>query len=396
MSESRNPLISVSAMDIMRSMHLSTPHIRRIAALALPILLLTLPLTAAEKQRSESEIQQSLKAVNDQIQALNRSRLKREGKLGELKLKLSKLDKQISRNTASLKKLEKQRKTLESQKGEVRETLSSQQSELKERNQQLAEQLRAYHREWQTAANQSLFQVAPLDQQLRDQVYFSHLHRARLAQIEALSSSSEDTRSRESSLSRELQALEQLKKKTLSKQKELEGNKQSRRKTLKELAKLSKKETRKLSSLKQDQKQLNGLIEKLRLLASQPDAIRMGKVPFGSLKGKLKWPAKGKVKKGSSPGVSIKAVAGQSVRSVGYGRVVFSDWMRGFGMLVIIDHGDGYMSLYGQNESLLKKQGEMVEPGTVISTSGSEDESGLYFEIRKDASPQDPRKWCSS
>lgn len=380
----------------MRSMHLPTLLTQRAASLLLPILLLTLPLTAAEKQRSENEIQQSLKTVNDQIQTLNKNRLKREGKLGKLKLKLSKLDKQISRNTASLKKLEKQRKALENQQGEVRETLTSQQSELNQRNQQLAKQLRAYHREWQTAANQSLFQVAPLDQQLRDQVYFAHLHRARLAQIKDLSSSSQNTRSRETSLSRQLQELEQLKKKTLAKQNELEGYKQSRRKTLKELAKLSKQETRKLSSLKQDQKQLNGLIEKLRLLASQPDAIRMGKVPFGALKGKLKWPAKGKVKKGSAPGVNIKAAAGQSVRSVGYGRVVFSDWMRGFGMLVIIDHGDGYMSLYGQNESLLKKQGEMVEPGTIISTSGSEEDSGLYFEIRKDASPQDPRKWCSS
>lgn len=127
---------------------------------------------------------------------------------------------------------------------------------------------------------------------------------------------------------------------------------------------------------------------------------------FESLRGKLKLPARGELagrfgtprENGSLTwkGVFIKAESGQSVRAVADGQVVFADWLRGFGNLLILDHGNGYMSLYGNNESLLKSVGEKTQAGENIASVGSTGgalESGVYFELRHEGKPFDPMKW---
>jgi septal ring factor EnvC (AmiA/AmiB activator) len=93
----------------------------------------------------------------------------------------------------------------------------------------------------------------------------------------------------------------------------------------------------------------------------------------------------------------IQAPAGRKVHAVSYGRVAFADWLRGYGLLIIIDHGDGYMSLYGHNQSLYKEVGDWVEAGDVIASvgdSGGSDRNALYFEIRKNGRPSNPARWC--
>jgi len=129
--------------------------------------------------------------------------------------------------------------------------------------------------------------------------------------------------------------------------------------------------------------------------------------PFHKLKGKLHWPTKGKISKrfGSSrsgsnlrwQGVTLTAKEGSEVNAIHHGRVVFADWFRGSGLLIIIDHGDGYMSLYGHNQSLLIEPGDWVTVGEQIATvgnSGGKKHAGLYFEIRHKGQPTDPRHWC--
>lgn len=128
---------------------------------------------------------------------------------------------------------------------------------------------------------------------------------------------------------------------------------------------------------------------------------------FAQQKGKLPWPTKGKlvIRYGSSrqvgnlkwQGIMIRASQGQNIKAVSHGRVAFADWLRGFGLLIILDHGDGFMSLYGHNQSLLKETGDWVDPGEPISTagdSGGQSKTGLYFEIRKNGKPVNPMRWC--
>lgn len=130
---------------------------------------------------------------------------------------------------------------------------------------------------------------------------------------------------------------------------------------------------------------------------------------FASLKGRLGWPVRGAIKgRFGSPraggvtnwhGVFIKAESGVEVRAVAAGKVVFADWLRGFGNVVILDHGDGYMTVYGNNDSLLRNPGDTVRTAEALATvgsSGGQDESGLYFEIRHRGQPQDPAKWMAA
>ncbi|MFJ4049018.1 murein hydrolase activator EnvC family protein [Pseudomonas hunanensis] len=129
---------------------------------------------------------------------------------------------------------------------------------------------------------------------------------------------------------------------------------------------------------------------------------------FSAARGKLPWPVNGRLlarfgdARGSDArakwdGVMISATPGTQVRAVHGGRVVFADWLRGAGLLVILDHGNGYLSLYGHNQSLLKNAGDIVKAGEAISTvgnSGGQDTTGLYFAIRQQGRPTDPSQWC--
>nr|WP_241263348.1 peptidoglycan DD-metalloendopeptidase family protein [Parahaliea mediterranea] len=96
-------------------------------------------------------------------------------------------------------------------------------------------------------------------------------------------------------------------------------------------------------------------------------------------------------------GVNIPAEPGSTVRAIHHGRVVYADWFRGSGLLLIVDHGDGYMSLYAHNQSLLREVGEWVQAGTPVGTvgdSGGLERPALYFEIRHQGKPVDPAGWC--
>lgn len=130
--------------------------------------------------------------------------------------------------------------------------------------------------------------------------------------------------------------------------------------------------------------------------------------PFAKSRGKLPWPVDGRLvaRYGTArggdarttwDGVLIGASAGSQVRAVHGGRVVFADWLRGAGLLVILDHGNGYLSLYGHNQSLLKDAGDIVkagEPIATVGTSGGQDTPALYFAIRQQGRPSDPAQWC--
>ncbi|WP_137886341.1 murein hydrolase activator EnvC [Pseudomonas sp. 2FE] len=141
-------------------------------------------------------------------------------------------------------------------------------------------------------------------------------------------------------------------------------------------------------------------------LVSSAGAIHGG--PFAKSRGQLPWPVDGRLvarygtprggdARTSWDGVLIGASAGSQVRAVHAGRVVFADWLRGAGLLVILDHGNGYLSLYGHNQSLLKDAGDLVkagEPIATVGTSGGQDTPALYFAIRQQGRPSDPAQWC--
>jgi len=197
----------------------------------------------------------------------------------------------------------------------------------------------------------------------------------------------------------------------------LETEKGLRQQTLAKFAAQLKLQRREIGKLQRDENRLSELVDKLSKMLLRPsnsNQARSDKLPddtfdgkpFASLKGKLALPVKGIItNKFGVPrpdsrvvwkGLFVRAGESQPVKCVAAGRVVFADWLRGFGNLLIIDHGSGYMSLYGNNETLLKQVGDTLHGGDNIASvgnSGGNEESGLYFELRHEGNALDPLKW---
>ena len=220
-------------------------------------------------------------------------------------------------------------------------------------------------------------------------------------------------------------------KKVASLKKRKERNAKKLQKQKREKAKVIKKINKKLSSQKkrkqkliQNEKKLTtifkALIKKIKANANKKSSKKIKAdnklipdnkfdgIDFRKLKGKLKLPVKGKIihkfnSKRKDTGVAwkgifIKAKEGGDVYAIASGKVVFSDWIKGFGNIIIIDHGKGYMSLYGNNSSLLKESNDIVKGGSVIAivgNSGGNSTNGLYYELRKNSKPFNPLKWTT-
>jgi septal ring factor EnvC (AmiA/AmiB activator) len=191
----------------------------------------------------------------------------------------------------------------------------------------------------------------------------------------------------------------------------------ARRQVLDRVAVEIRASRRQMQTLLADEKRLARLVEEIaRVLAARPGAgyARVEKVPelgslagpFSAQRGKLRLPVRGELvgrfgaQRNEGPsgktGVFIRAPEGQAVRAVAAGQVVYADWMRGFGNLLIVDHGEAYLSIYGNNESLLKQSGDPVAAGEAIATvgaSGGNEQSGLYFELRHLGKAFDPLRW---
>lgn len=185
--------------------------------------------------------------------------------------------------------------------------------------------------------------------------------------------------------------------------KHLEQDKHTHRQMLQKIAQQLKQQRHEIGRLQHNESRLSQLIEKLAHVL--PDT-QPGSAPFKSLKGKLALPVNGKISKQFGArrpestmiwtGWFLRAPANQPVKAIAAGQVVYADWLRGFGNLLIIDHGQGYMSLYANNETLYKQVGDNLHGGDIIATvgsSGGNEDSGLYFELRFEGKPFDPNKW---
>lgn len=189
---------------------------------------------------------------------------------------------------------------------------------------------------------------------------------------------------------------------------ELETQRGERRGLLATLDTQFKDAQARLTALGRDERALIKLLDSLRdVFADIPDQIADAQ-PFAQRRGQLRLPLDGKLLSGfgarlpdgrSSQGWRIGARSGANVTAVAPGRVAFADWLKGYGLIVILDHGDGYMSLYAHNDSLLKEAGDWVGPGEAVAgvgSSGGQSEPALYFELRQKGRPVNPKGWFAA
>ncbi len=236
--------------------------------------------------------------------------------------------------------------------------------------------------------------------------YFNHARTERINTIETTLSRLDAIEQQIQDQSRELETLRatQRQQKTA-----LEASRARRAELLASLNREVLNRAQEIDRLRGDEKRLEQLIEGLKTVLPETSLPRGAGAHFARLRGRLPLPTRGRIlaRYGSQKnvgnlkwrGLFIAGHEGQDVIAVFPGRVVFADWLRGFGLLLILEHGDGYMTLYGHNQSLHKGVGDWVEAGEVIASLGSTGDvtqPGLYFEIRHNGEPRDPLIWCKA
>ena len=356
-------------------------------------------------------------------------------------------DRAISAANRRLRELRAEREELERQVAALQERSRAAAARQTEQEQQLAAVARvqlalAQQRDWQRVLDGQ----SPVDR-IRELGYLDYVVAAKGESIAALRDRQQELAELESSLRSKQGELAANAAQESHGRQELLRQQAARRKTLDTLARQISAQRQSIATLERDDKRLGGLIENInRLLAEQaqreqaqrlarereaaarrsapsarpappPPPVAAAEPPldteFGQRRGKLRLPVNGEVlARFGSPrqaadgtnaptwkGVFIRAATGTDVHAVAAGRVVFADWLRGFGNLVIVDHGDGYLSVYGNNESLLRNLGDKVAAGDVIAevgNTGGNSEPGLYFEIRFQGRPLDPLRWAQA
>jgi len=352
-------------------------------------------------QRELSQVKKQIKSLKNIIKSTQGRRSKTETNLRKAELEISKTQKNLRNVNNNLKASKKSITLLRKEQRKLNAAKNRQTKAL------LSDITAAYQTGRQEYLKLLLNQQNP-EKLARSLKYYDYFHQARLGRIESFNGTLSQITTNKSTISTELNKLEQFKTQ-LEIDRVLLLKAQDRRKRV--IAKLSKSLASKGAKLKHfttSEVELQTLLDAVQeTLADLPANIYS--TPFATRKGKLIWPIKGRVSKRFGNrraqgklrwnGVIINARPGTAITAVHRGRVVFSDWLRGFGLLTILDHGDGYLSLYGHNEELNKEPGDWVENGEVIAYSGRSTEqsiSGLYFELRHQGKPINPSKWCKT
>lgn len=353
---------------------------------------------ASTKTKELVGLQSKIKRITRKINDL---KVKKNSLLAELK----KLDVQYGNTALILSQLELQvnelRIALDKNRLQIRRT----QQKINSQKHELSLQIKAAHG---MGKNEKLkFMLNQQDPSLSGRMmsYYDFFNKARLNKIYLIEKDMQLLRELEEQRVAETAALEgKVTERKLEKSVLLKTKKQ-RKLLLVKINKQFSSNKQQLSRFKVSEKRLKILISSLQQTMDDFPFDEGVVKEFAALKGKLPWPTKGRLIKRFGAkrsdtqwnGVLIKAKEGANIRAVTRGRVVYADWLRGYGLLTIIDHGDGYMTLYAFNQSLYKTVGEWVDAGAVIATvgnSGGRESAGLYFGVRKKGKSVNPVKWC--
>ena len=376
----------------------------------------------AELQKLLKQIEQEKSGVQKQLQTT-------ESEMGQLEKQVDSLQQEIDRSEAELERLNEEKTTLEGARLEQQRLIGL--------------QARAAYQNGRQEYLKLLLNQQNPEKFSRTLTYYDYLNKARLEQLDSFNETLRQLANVEADIEAQQNLLAEKKDGLLERRNQLAEVRKERQQTLAKLnSDLSTRE-RKLQARRQEQAQFERVLktieETLARQAREAEEARQRELlaerqrqqqrqagsaapsgpmvssagssfggPFAQAKGKLPWPVDGRlVARYGTPrggdartkwdGVLIGASAGTQVRAVHGGRVVFADWLRSAGLLVILDHGNGYLSLYGHNQSLLRDAGEIVKAGdpiATVGTSGGQETAALYFAIRQQGRPSDPAQWC--
>ena len=386
-------------------------------------ILLFLALTQCALAGPESGRQQELKDLRGRIEALQQELDQASEDRAEAADGLKKSERRISDVARSLRELDAKQHRLTRELRRLEAESSLVEGEIADQRKRLAVLLRERYVQSGSDAMKLMLNGKDPGEVARNLEYYGYIGRARAEVIHEYQSSLARLDALKQKARVQRDGLQQIKSERVAQKKALEDEKGARQEVLYKLSLQIRKQRKQIGTMVRDEKRLARLIERLARLASTTklrtpakpgqkvsrvaDASLAG-LDFDRLKGKLSLPVAGEIlhrfgqrREGGGPawkGLFIRAPQGQEVRAVGTGQVAFADWLRGFGNLLIIDHGGGFLSLYSNNESLYKQPGDSVRAGDVVAAvgaTGGQDEPGLYFELRRQGKPFDPLTWVN-
>lgn len=375
---------------------------RLILAFVLTILLPSFAGGASDSAEQRAKLQ----ALRERIADLRTQMQAKTGEKTEASQALQEAEQQIGRLARKLRvldgRLERQRDRLD----ELRIAQAAQTKSLQQQRRVLARQVRAAYAMGRQERLKILLNQQDPATVSRVMVYYDYLSRARVQKIQVIREHMAQLAETEHEIAGEEEKLARLRSEQETELIALRGSQAQRRTIVERLTLELRDQSKNLDRLQSDEQQLKTLIDGLERALADIPAENPQQTKFSGLRGNLPWPASGRIiNRFGSPklgnlqwdGVMISAPEGREVRAVHHGRVAFADWLRGFGLLLIVDHGDGYMTLYGHNQSLFKEAGDWVdtnEPIALVGSSGGRERSGVYFGIRHQGKPVNPAKWC--
>ncbi|MFI3186964.1 MAG: peptidoglycan DD-metalloendopeptidase family protein [Methylococcaceae bacterium] len=406
-----------------------------------------LSVIAVQVNAEVSKTNEQLIEVQSGIKAASQNKQRIQLQKNTLNAQLSEVETLYGRSAALLKALQTQVELKRENILKIQQETLKSSTEITKQNKELAGQMKAAYAMGQKEKLKLLLNQQDPTVSSRMLVYYDYLNKARLVKLASISETMQrlDQLGKQQEL--ETKILEKSLEQKQAEQIAAEGVRKRRTELLSQLKTDFSSNEQQIIYLKESENKLKNLVSSLQrstndltfeveqakkthpateisseppkdlpgsgddfseIVSSPPftkEEIRGG---FSALKGRLPWPVKGRLsnKFGSArtestesiwDGVLIDASEGTEIRAITSGKVVYSDWLRGYGLLIIIDHGKGYMTLYAFNQSLYRQVGEWVEVGEVIASvgqSGGRSHSGLYFGIRNNGKPVDPLEWC--
>lgn len=362
----------------------------------LAVLLAVTPALAQQQEQELAELQQ-------QIQLTERQLKQQQQQLEQAQQQLQQSDRDLAQASAAVHSTEQQRQQLSQRESELNSEKAQLEQKLQQQQQLLASQLKSAYSLGQHDYSRMLLNQQDASKLERVLSYYQYFNRARLQQLQQLNQTITALQQVLTELADKQQQLADTLRTLQNQQQQLTAAKAGQQAAVNKLQGTLRQQGRQLEYLRQNETSLQRTLDDLRKLAQQAREL----VGLTGQKGKLNWPLKGSLlqkfgenREGgmSSRGILIQGSEGATVQAIADGQVIYADWLKGYGWVIVLDHGNGYMSLYGHNQNLLKQPGARISAGEVIALagmSGGQANAGLYFEIRDKGEAVNPLQWLS-
>ena len=358
----------------------------------------------AEPQVTPGQIQ----ALQEEIADINKWLNNAEKDRSSLELQLADLDRNIGQLTRERRELRVQASQLQQRLARLNEQETELRQVLDRQRESLKKQIRAAWMEGDAPAVKVLLNEINPDRIARTMTYYEYLSRNTIERLEAFAANLRQLKATREEVRAGKLRLAKLEQGVANRQQKLASTKAQRQQTLAALKKDIKNRLGEREQLEADRQRLEKLLRDVeQAIADIPSPNESA--PFQSLKSRLPWPTAGDIANafGDSyaggklryTGMLINTQEEAEIKAVHYGRVVFANWLRGFGLMTILDHGDGYMTLYGHSSSLFTSPGDWIKAGEPIAQAGrtgGTEEPAVYFEIRRNGKPVNPAPWLGS